>query len=293
MNDTPSIFVAGAGFMGSGIAQTIAACGNAVAVYDLSKERLEKSRQEILWSVDKIHSKDPSLCPDSKAVIEKITFTTELEIAKHAEVVIEAVVEHFETKVDLFCKLEGICPSKTLFFSNTSAIPIGRLAVVLRQPSRICGMHFFAPVPLMKLVEVIRADETSDATAMKAMELAAAWGKSPVLVRRDAPGFIVNRLLIVMAFEAIRMLEAGVATAADIDQAMKLGCSHRMGPLETMDLSGLDIFLDAGETIYQETSDPKFQPPPLLRQMVKEGRLGRKSGRGFLCGEDNQTDSRK
>lgn len=198
--------------------------------------------------------------------------------------VIEAIAERFEIKAGLFGELDKICPRDTLFFSNTSAISIGRLAATTGRAAQFCGMHFFSPVPLMKLVEVIRGEQTSDATISRAMELARAWGKSPVEVRRDVPGFIVNRLLIAMAFEAVRLLEGGVASVEDIDAAMKLGCAHRMGPLETMDMSGLDIFLHAGEAIYEETSDPKYQPPELLRKMVSEGRLGRKTGRGFLCG---------
>lgn len=268
--------------MGSGIAQTAAARGFNVVLYDLGVAPLEKARTAIAWSVDKLHGKRPDTWPESEKVLSRIEFVTEKQAAGTATFVIEAIAEKFSLKANLFEELHRICPKQAIFFTNTSAIPISKLAEASGRPENFCGLHFFSPVPLMQLVEVIRGLDSSEATIASAMQLARDLGKTPVLVEKDVPGFVVNRLLIGMTLEAIRLLESGVASAEDIDQAMKLGCGHKMGPLETADMSGLDIFLHAAEAIYQETANPQYLPPKLLVQMVAQGKLGKKSGDGFL-----------
>lgn len=281
MSVASKILIAGAGFMGSGIAQTLAASGKPVLLYDISSTQLERAEQGIRWSVEKLHARKPELWPSPEELTSRITLTTDLEQVREVEMVIEAVAERLEIKAALFAELHKSCSPETLFYSNTSAIPITKLAELSGRADRFCGLHFFSPVPLMQLVEVIRGEQTADYVVQRAMQLARDCGKTPVEVRRDAPGFIVNRLLIAMLMEAIRLVERGVASVTDVDTAMKLGCAHKMGPLETADMSGLDVFLHAAEAIFQETGEEQYRPPELLRKKVRQGQLGRKSGQGF------------
>lgn len=276
-----SIFIVGAGFMGHGIAQTAASCGYQVKLYDISQDAVTKALEKIKWSVEKLHSKDPENRPSADKVLANISPAHSLQDAAHCQLVIEAVAELPAIKKNVFAELDMICPQETLFCSNTSAISISELAASTRRPTQFAGMHFFSPVPLMKLVEIVRGLETSDTTIQSLMELARAFGKEPVEVKTDPAGFIVNRILLAGAIEAIRILELGVADAATIDQAMKLGCGHKMGMLETCDMSGLDVMLNAAENIFQDTGDLKFKPPQLLQRLVNAGHLGRKTGRGF------------
>lgn len=281
MSVTPKILIAGAGFMGSGIAQTLAASGYTLFLYDISEKQLHHAEQGIRWSAGKLHTRKPESCPDAEEVLSRITFSTELKMASEAGIVIEAVAERIEIKSTLFRELHELCDPGTLFYTNTSAIPISRLAGLSGRPDRFCGLHFFSPVPLMQLVEVIRGEQTADFVVETAMQLVRACGKTPVEVRKDVPGFVVNRLLIAMLLEAIRLVESGVASVEDVDMAMKLGCGHKMGPLETADMSGLDVFLHAAEAIYQESGDEQYRPPEYLKEKVRMGFLGRKSGQGF------------
>ncbi|HWL54557.1 MAG TPA: 3-hydroxyacyl-CoA dehydrogenase family protein [Chthoniobacteraceae bacterium] len=281
MNTKPTIFVAGAGLMGHGIAQTAATAGHPVLLYDLSPEAVERGLRQIAWSLEKFHAKAPEKAPDPQEVLARITPTTELERLAEAGVVIEAIIEKAAQKEAFFSRAEEVSSQETVFCSNTSAIPISQLAAATRRPDRFCGMHFFNPVPLMKLVEVIRGIDTSAETVERVVTLARDFGKEPVVVERDTAGFIVNRILIASLLEAVRVLEAGLADAEQIDAAMRLGCGHRMGPLETADLSGLDVFLHAANAIHEDTGDPKFKAPPLLARLVAAGHLGRKTGRGF------------
>jgi len=277
----PSIFVAGAGLMGHGIAQTAACAGHPVLLYDLKEEIAAKGLERIRWSLEKLKAKSPGTAVDPQTVLARVSPTENLGDAAGAAIVIEAIAEKAAIKQEFFRRLDEVCSEETLFCSNTSAIPISLLAASTKRPDRFCGMHFFAPVPLMKLVEVIRGIETSAHTIERITKLARDFGKEPVEVRRDAAGFIVNRILIASALEAVRVLEAGVADAQTIDFAMRVGCGYKMGPLEVADLSGTDVFYHAANAIYEDTGDLKFKPPALLARMVAAGHLGRKSGKGF------------
>jgi len=278
---TPSILVAGAGFMGHGIAQTAAVAGCNVQLYDLNREALQGALERIRWSLEKFRQKQPAPSPDPEEVLARISLAEELESASRVAFVIEAIAENAARKEDLFRCLHAISPKETVFCSNTSAIPISKLGAASGRPDRFCGMHFFSPVPLMSLVEVIRGTHASDQTVLRVMQLARDFKKEPIEVHRDVPGFIVNRLLLASVLEAIRLLEAGVADAPTIDKAMRLGCGHKMGPLEVADMAGLDVILNAVDAINEATLDAKYEAPLLLRKLVQAGHLGRKSGRGF------------
>lgn len=267
--------------MGHGIAQAAASAGHPVFLYDLTEELAAKGIERIRWSLEKLRAKAPQTAADPQSVLALLRPTGNLKEAASAGVVIEAIAEKAQLKEELFGRLEKVCPKETLFCSNTSAIPISRLAASTNRPEQFCGMHFFSPVPLMKLVEVIRGTGTSDATIARVMDLAREMGKDPVEVKRDTAGFIVNRILLASCLEAIRVLEAGVADAATIDLAMRTGCGHKMGPLELGDMTGLDVFYQAANAIYEDTGDLKYKPPALLARMVAAGHLGRKSGLGF------------
>ncbi len=267
--------------MGHGIAQTAAAAGCRVLLYDLQPEFVERGIAQIRWSLEKFHAKAPESGPEPASVLARIEPVTSLDAAAEADILIEAIIEEAAPKEALFSHADKVSREETLFCSNTSAIPISRLAAATQRPDRFCGMHFFSPVPLMKLVEVIRGLETSDATIEKITALARAFGKEPVEVQRDTAGFVVNRILIASMLEAIRVLETGVADAESIDRAMRLGCGYPMGPLQVADLSGLDVFLHAANAIFEESGDAKFKAPPTLARLVAAGHLGRKSGRGF------------
>lgn len=281
MNVSQKVLIAGAGLMGSGIAQTLAAHGYMLILYDISDTQLKHAEQRIRWSAEKLHARQPESWPGVEELLSRITFAMDLTQGADAEIVIEAVAERLEIKGELFQKLHRLCNSKTLFYTNTSAIPISELAGLSGRPDRFCGLHFFSPVPLMRLVEVIRGEQTADFVVEAARQLARNCGKTPVEVQKDVAGFVVNRLFIAMLLEAIRMVESGVASVADVDTAMKLGCGHKMGPLETADMSGLDVFLHATEAIYLENGDERYRPPELLKEKVRLGHLGRKSGEGF------------
>jgi 3-hydroxybutyryl-CoA dehydrogenase len=274
------IFVAGAGLMGAGIAQTAIACGMEVTLREVDDTLATLAVEHIRKRLDRLVAKNKMSAEDRDAALSRLHPTTSLEAAGRADVVIEAITEHFEAKRDLFKRLDGICRPEAILASNTSSIPITRMAAATGRADRFIGMHFFNPVPVMPLVELTRGRDTSDETLARTLELARAMGKTPI-TSLDYPGFIVNRMLVPFINEAIRALMEGLGTREDIDQGARLGLHHPMGPLELADFVGLDTHVHICNVLYEGLHDPKFAAPPLLRQLVEAGHYGRKSGRGF------------
>ena len=274
------IFVVGAGTMGLDIAQVFSTAGYAVTVYDMTDAIIERSAARLEKGLAKRVEKGKLTEEEKARIIGGIVFTTQYDSAKEADLVIEAIIESAEVKKTVFRNLDGICPDGTVFATNTSSISITEIASATNRPDRCIGMHFFNPATVMKLVEVIRGMATSDETFRAVYALAEDIGKTPVEVA-EAPGFVVNRILIPMINEAIGLVAEGVASPQDIDTAMKLGANHPMGPLALGDLVGLDVVLAIMDTIFNETKDSKYRAHPLLRKMVRAGRLGRKTGNGF------------
>lgn len=273
--------VVGAGLMGSGIAQVAAQAGWDVVLRDVNDEALARGRGSIEASCARLVEKERLSAADAEAALARITTTRDLDGAADADIVVEAVFEDADVKRDLFRTLDGLVRETAVLASNTSAIPITSLAAATRRPERVVGTHFFSPVPVMGLCEVVRGLKTSDGTLDAAREFAESTGKTCIVVERDVAGFVTTRLISALVVEAARLYEAGVATAEDIDIACKLGFGHAMGPLATADLTGVDILLHAAENIYTESRDPKFAPPEIMRRMTDAGDLGRKSGQGF------------
>jgi 3-hydroxybutyryl-CoA dehydrogenase len=274
--------VVGAGLMGAGIAQVAAAAGHDVVLRDVTNEALERGLDGIRRSLDRFVAKERLSAGDAEAALGRITTTTDLEAAADADVVVEAVFEQLDVKHEVFRELDRICRDGAVLASNTSAIPITSIASITARPEAVVGTHFFSPVPMMGLCELIRGLKTSDETLATARGFAESLGKTCVVVNRDVAGFITTRLICAMAMEAIRLVESGVASAEDVDIACRLGFGHPMGPLATTDLTGVDILRHATLNIYEETADDKFFPPEILTRMVAAGDLGRKSGRGFF-----------
>lgn len=282
MSNIESAMVVGAGTMGSGIAQVVACAGCTVTLFDTNAEALAKARSGIAKSLEKLASKGQLTAEAAQAALQRVSTATELEAGGDTDAVIEAVFENIEIKRELFTKLDKICSAKTLLVSNTSSLSITDMANVT-SPERIgqvLGMHFFNPVPLMKLIEVIRTPFTSDDAFQKVWNLALACGKSPVEAK-DTAGFLFNRLILPYLNEAIWAVYEGVGKVEDLDRAMILGGNMPIGPLALLDLIGLDVQLHALSAIHIETGEPKYRPCPLNKQMVRAGYLGRKSGRGF------------
>jgi 3-hydroxybutyryl-CoA dehydrogenase len=275
------VAVIGAGLMGGGIAQVAAVAGYDVVLRDVTPEALERGLGTIRASYAKFVEKGRLQADAAEAALARITTTTELDAVADADLVVEAVFEKLEVKAEVFRELDRICKDDAVLASNTSAIPITSIAAVTARPESVVGTHFFSPVPLMKLCEVVRGYKTSDHAIDVARSFAEGVGKTVVVVNRDVAGFVTTRLISALAMEAVRLLESGVASAEDIDTACRLGFGHAMGPLETIDLTGVDIMLNAASNIYSDTQDETFAPPELLRRMVAAGDLGRKSGRGF------------
>jgi 3-hydroxybutyryl-CoA dehydrogenase len=272
--------VLGCGLMGSGIAQVAAAAGCTTVVRDVSDAFLDKGRSSIRRSLDKLVEKG-KLEPGARtAALDRLSFTTDLAALQDCDLVIEAVTEDLELKNRLWRELDALCPPPTLFASNTSSLSIAEMAAATGRPDRFAGLHFFNPVPLMPLVEVVRTVTTSRETFDAVVAFARRLGKEPI-VARDRSGFIVNLLLVPFLLDAVRALERGVGTTADIDRGMQLGCGHPMGPLALTDFIGLDTAARIAEIMFEEYREPRYAPPPLLRRMVVAGFHGRKSGRGF------------
>ncbi len=274
------IGVIGAGTMGHGISLVAAKAGFDVIIQDIKDEFVNKGLSRIEKFLNRSVEKGKMTETEKKKILSKIKGTTKLADLKDADLVVEAIFEDVNVKKDIFKNLDKICKKETLFASNTSTIPITDLASVTSRPESFIGMHFMNPVPLMKLVEVIRGLRTSDQTAKIIKELAEQMGKIPVEVN-DGPGFVSNRVLFAMINEAMFCLQDGTGTAESIDSVMKLGMNHPMGPLELADLIGLDVSLNILNVLYDGFNDSKYRPCPLLKKMVQAGYLGRKSGKGF------------
>jgi 3-hydroxybutyryl-CoA dehydrogenase len=274
------IAVIGAGTMGRGIAHVCAARGHQVSLKDVDSKVLSNSMELIRRGLEKSLERESGEMGSVATLLDRIQPTTGWENTARSEMVIEAVVEIFEVKREIFRKLGDLCDPGVILASNTSSIPITRLAAVTKRPERVIGMHFMNPVPRMKLVEVIRGLQTDQQTVDSTVALAKQLGKVPVEVR-DFPGFVTNRILMPMINEAVTALMEGVAEAEGIDRIMQLGMNHPMGPLRLADLIGLDVCLHVMEVLFDGFKDPKYRPCPLLRQMVDAGWLGRKTGRGF------------
>ena len=272
--------VLGCGLMGSGIAQAAAAAGFPTTVRDVEAGLLARGEEAIVKSLGKLVEKGKLEPAARQGALDRLTFTTDLDELAESDVVIEAVTEDLEVKNELWRALDRLCPAETIFASNTSSLSIGDMAAATSRADRFVGLHFFNPVPLMPLVEVVRAVSTSTQTFDRAIAFARRLGKEPISTR-DRSGFVVNRLLVPYLLDAVRALEQGVASAADIDRGMQLGCGHPMGPLMLLDFVGLDTTLRIAEIMFDEYREPRFAPPPLLRRMVTAGLHGRKSGKGF------------
>jgi 3-hydroxybutyryl-CoA dehydrogenase len=275
-----TVGIVGAGTMGNGIAQTFATAGFPVVLRDVGEAPLDRGMGNIRKSLAKFVEKGRLTQEAYDTTVARITTTTELRDLAACDLVVEAIFENFEVKKAVFEELDLLLRPEALLASNTSSIDITRLAAVTKRPDRVIGMHFFNPVPLMSLVEVIRGLSTSDETYTTIRDLAVQLGKTPVEVR-DYPGFVSNRVLMPMINEAVFTLFEGVASAQDIDTVMKLGMNHPMGPLTLADFIGLDVCLDILNVLYDGFKDPKYRPCPLLVKMVQAGKLGRKSGEGF------------
>ena len=274
------VVVIGGGVMGLDIAQVFARSGHDVIVRDIKDEIIKASEARLHKGLDKLIAKGKLDEEGKKAITDKISFTVELAAAADADLVIEAAIENLEIKKSIFAELDALCKPETILASNTSSISITAIAAATKRADRFIGMHFFNPATVMKLVEVIRGEHTSDETFKAVWDLSEAIGKVPVEVN-EAPGFVVNKILIPMINEAIDLLYTGVASVEGIDNAMKLGANHPIGPLALGDMVGLDVCLAIMDTIYNETHDPKYRASLLLRKMVRAGKLGRKTGEGF------------
>ncbi len=280
MTDTGRVGVLGCGLMGSGIAQVAAAAGYETIVRDVSQEIWERARGGIEKSLAKLVEKGKLAATDRDAALKRLAFTTTTGDLKDCDIVLEAVTEDLVLKNALWSELDRLCGPRTIFASNTSSLTIAAMAAATRRADRVVGLHFFNPVPLMQLVEVVRTVTTSEETFGRAFAFAKSLGKEPVAAK-DSSGFIVNLLLVPYLLDAIRAVERGVGSVPDVDKAMQLGCGHPMGPLTLLDFVGLDTTYRIAEIMFTEYRETRYAPPPLLKRMVLAGMTGRKSGKGF------------
>ncbi len=280
MAEIKKVGVLGCGLMGSGIAQVAAAAGYVTVVRDVSDAVMAKGKAGIAKSLDKFVEKGKLAASDRDATLARLSYVTDVAALKDCDIVIEAVTEDLELKNDLWKQLDALCPAHTIFASNTSSLTIAAMASATARADRFVGLHFFNPVPLMQLVEVVRTVTTSTATFDRALAFGKSLGKEAVAAK-DNSGFIVNLLLVPYLLDAIRALEHGVASTVDIDNAMKLGCGYPMGPLTLLDFVGNDTTYKIAEIMFTEYRETRYAPPPLLKRMVMAGLYGRKSGKGF------------
>jgi len=276
-----SVGVCGAGSMGAGIAQVAAQAGFQVKVVDVSEAVWGRAEKTIAKSLERMLKKEVITEAQMQDTLARISFATDVASLAGVPFIFEAVFENIDVKKDLFGKLDAVCGDDVVYATNTSSLAITEMAAMVKRPAKFIGMHFFNPVPMMKLVEIIPALQTEKATTDLALAMAVRIGKTSITCK-DTPGFVVNRLLVPYMLDAVRLLEEGVASAEDIDTAMKLGCGMPMGPLELQDFAGTDIGYHVGNIFYEYMKEPRFAPPGLLRNMVKAGYLGRKNGRGFF-----------
>ena len=274
------ITIVGGGLMGTGIAQVAITAGYRVVLNDLKMELLEKSRSAIDKMLNKSVAKGKMSEDDKNAAVSRLTLSDKLSSASGADMVIEAAPERLEVKESIFKELSDICREDTIFVTNTSSISISLISSAVKNPERFIGMHFFSPVPLMELVEIVRGLGTSDETVAAARGVGERFGKKCVVLK-DGPGFVVNRMLVPMLNEACFLLESGIGSIEDIDAGMRYGLNHPIGPFELMDMSGIDVAFAALEVIFNETGDSKYRPSQLFKSMVRMGWLGRKTGKGF------------
>ncbi len=280
VDDIKRVTMVGTGTMGNGIAQVFATKGYDVDMVDIKQEFLDRAVAMITKSLDRMVKKEKITEDGKKSALDRLRTGTDLAVAKNSQLVIEAVTENLDIKLDIFKRLAELCPPETIFASNTSSLPITQLAAATKRPGQFVGMHFMNPVPMMKLIELIRGIATTDDTFNLIKDLSVKLGKIPVEVN-DFPGFIANRILMPMINEAVYAHMEGVGTVEAIDEVMKLGMAHPMGPLTLADFIGLDVCLAILEVMHDGLGDPKYRPCPLLKKMVQAGYLGRKSGRGF------------
>jgi 3-hydroxybutyryl-CoA dehydrogenase len=278
--DIKSIGVVGAGTMGNGIAQAFAVAGYPVTMTDIAQAALDRGMKTVDGSLERLVKKEKMTPADKAAVLARIKTSTKIEDIAGADLVVEAATENLDLKLKIFASLDAAAKPDAIIASNTSSISITKLAAATKRPAQVIGMHFFNPVPVMQLVELIRGLQTSNATHAAVEAITKKIGKAPVQVR-NSPGFVVNRMLCPMINEAIFALGEGLATPAEIDEAMKLGCNHPIGPLALCDMIGLDVELAVLNVLYEGFKDSKYRPAPLLVEMVEAGYLGRKTGRGF------------
>ncbi|MEE4265763.1 MAG: 3-hydroxyacyl-CoA dehydrogenase family protein [Desulfobacteraceae bacterium] len=284
------VMVIGSGLMGSGIAQVCAQAGIQVMLYDVAKDALVNAIKSIDWSVGKFVEKG-KLIEDKDSIMARIHVITDFKEGQEIDLAIEAVYEKLELKREIFQQLDKTCRPEALIASNTSAIPITELAAVTSRPEKVLGLHFFSPVPMMQAVEVIKGAATRDDTAATGKDFVLQIGKEPIMVNRDVAGFVINRINFPSAIEAMNLVEQGVASVEDIDKGLRLAAGRRMGIFETGDMVGLDVTYGAMKAMYEESGDPRWYPPLLLRRKVKAGHLGRKAGKGWY--EYNEDGSKK
>lgn len=288
--DIKTVCVIGAGLMGSGIAQVSASAGLNVILCDVAEDVLERALKNIAWSAGKLVEKQKVAGP-LDAIMARIRATVDFDAASEADLCIEAVFEKLELKRKIFDKLGAVTRPETMLASNTSAISISTLAAPVPHPERVLGLHFFSPVPMMEAVEVVRSQFTCDEVFAQGKAFVEAIGKEPILVHKDVPGFLINRINFPATIEAMRLVEAGVGTVEDIDKGLRLASGRRMGIFETGDMVGLDVTCGALTAMYEETKDPRWYPPAILRRKVMAGHLGRKTGKGWY--EYNPDGTRK